>query len=60
MLVFWGKDVVMLRHMDDFVVVGPRVKVKSVLDALVHTLLVSGIEMLTEAGQKMQILGRVL
>ena len=57
---YWGKDIVMLRHMDDFVVVGPRGRVKSVLDALAHTLLVSGIEMLTEAGQKMHILGRVL
>ena len=58
--VYYGAGVVMMRHMDDFVVVGEHAKVKEILAALQETLLVSGAEILEHIGQKVQILGRVL
>ena len=50
----------MMRHMDDFVVVGERGKVQDILAALRDTLMVGGTEIVEHVGQKVQILGRVL
>ena len=57
---YYSKEVVILRHMDDFFVTGPRWKVKQILEELAESLLVSGIVLLDHPGQKMQVLGRIL
>ena len=57
---FFGEGIVLMRHMDDFVAVGEKKKVKALLDSLRASLMVTGTELLTEVGQKIQILGRVL
>ena len=58
--IYYGAGLVLMRHMGDFVVAGERTKVKEILEALRETLLVSGTEVLEYAGQKVQILGRLL
>ena len=49
-----------MRHMDDFVVIGERPDVRSLLNDLAQTLMVTGTEILEEVGQVIQILGTVV
>ena len=47
----------MMRHMDDYVVTGDKTRVKPLLDDMGITLLVSGIQVLEKPGDKTRILG---
>jgi len=49
-----------MRHMDDFVVIGAKQAVQSLLADLKETLQVSGVEILERVGQRIQFLGRTI
>ena len=58
--IYYGKNIIQMRHMDDFVIVGKAEDVRSLLSDMKETLRVSGEEILEHEGQKVQFLGRTI
>ena len=50
----------MLWHMDDCVVIGPRGHARRILGDMSKSLLVTGVEIIGEDADQIQILGRIL